>query len=167
MAFQDRSPPQDRASDLPPALEPDAQLIARIINDFHVPHLRDLLQAIDTARKVEAVHADHDEAPLGLAALLTSFFDHLSMHQAREEAVLFPMMLNGAGDLTHPVAAMNREHDDVRVDLDALGRMTRGFEPPEGACGSWRALYDLCRKFDADLREHMRLEEKVLFPRFI
>jgi len=167
MAFQDSSALQDGADGLPSALEPDAQLIARIINDFHVPHLRDLLKAIDTARRVEARHADHCEAPLGLAALLTSFFDHLSMHQAREEAVLFPMMLNGAADLTHPVAAMTREHEDVRGDLDALRQITHGFEPPEEACGSWRALYDLCRKFDEDLREHIRLEEQVLFPRFV
>lgn len=165
MAFQDRSASEDRVG-LPPALEGDAALIARIISDFHVPHLRDLLIATDAARKVEARHADHGEAPVGLAALLMSFFAHLSVHQSREEAVLFPMMLNGTADLTHPIAAMTKEHEDVRRDLDALRQITHGFETPQEACGSWRGLYDLCRKFDADLREHMRLEEEVLFPRF-
>ena len=166
MAFQDRSEFQDLAADLPPALETDARLIGRIVNDYHVPHLRDLLVALESSRKVEARHRHHPQAPEGLTDLLTRFFDHLSIHQAREEAVLFPMMLKGAPNLSHPILAMVIEHQDVRQDLCELAQITRGFTPPEDACGSWLGLYDLCRKFDADLREHIRLEEEVLFPRF-
>lgn len=166
MAFQDISGLGDRMGGLPPALERDADLIGRIINDFHVPHLNDLLRAIDLARNVEARHGRHEQAPKGLTALLTRFFDDLSIHQAREEAVLFPMMLKGGMALAQPIAAMTAEHQEVRRDLDLMRRIAHGFEPPEEACGSWRGLYALCRKFDADLREHMRLEEEVLFPRF-
>ncbi|HEY9235071.1 MULTISPECIES: hemerythrin domain-containing protein [Phenylobacterium] len=149
------------------APEADAALIARIVEDFHVPHLKDLLEAIDLARKVEERHADHANAPLGLAELLTGFFDHLSMHQAKEEAVLFPMMLRGVPDLTGPLTVMHSEHDDVRDDLARIGEITHQFTAPEEACRSWRSLYDLCSKFDRELREHIRLEETILFPRFL
>lgn len=148
------------------APEPDAMLIARIVDDFHVPHLRDLLVVIELARTVEARHADHPRAPIGLMRLLARFFDHLSLHQAKEEAVLFPMMLRGATDLSGPISVMNSDHEDVRGDLARLGEITDGFTAPPDACGSWSRLYDLCRKFDGELREHIRLEEEVLFPRF-
>lgn len=165
MALQDSSDP-DQLSELPLALETDARLIGRIVADYHVPHLRDLLHALDGARKIEARHGDHPQAPAGLTALLTKLFDHLSFHQAREEAVLFPMMLNATVKLVHPISVMTAEHEDVRRDLAELARITRGFEAPEDACSTWRGLYERCRTFDAELREHIRLEEEVLFPRF-
>lgn len=146
--------------------EPDALLIARIVDDFHIPHLRDLLVVIELARKVEARHAEHARAPVGLMQLLVRFFDHLSLHQAKEEAVLFPMMLRGVSDLSGPIGVMGGEHDDVRNDLARLREITDDFAAPKDACGSWTRLYDLCRKFDGDLREHIRLEEEVLFPRY-
>lgn len=146
--------------------EPDALLIARIVDDFHIPHLRDLLVVIELARKVEASHADHARAPIGLMQLLVRFFDHLSLHQAKEEAMLFPMMLRGVEDLSGPISVMNSDHEDVRSDLARLTEITDGFTAPPDACGSWTKLYDLCRKFDGELREHIRLEEDVLFPRF-
>jgi len=148
------------------ASEPDALLIARIVDDFHIPHLRDLLVVIELARKVEARHAEHSRVPVGLMQLLARFFDHLSLHQAKEEAVLFPMMLRGVGDLSGPIGVMSSEHDVVRSDLARLREITDDFTAPNDACGSWTRLYDLCRKFDRDLREHIRLEEDVLFPRY-
>jgi regulator of cell morphogenesis and NO signaling len=151
---------------IPPALESDADLIGRIVEVYHVPHLRDLLEAIELARRVEARHCEHPQAPAGLAKLLSEIFDHLAIHQAREETVLFPAMLNRGRNLIHPMMAMATEHDDVRANLAELRRLTGGFEPPAEACGSWRALYAVCGKFDADMREHIRLEEEVLFPRF-
>lgn len=165
MAFQDRSD-LDQLSEPPLALETDARLIGRIVDDYHVPHLQDLLQALDGARKIEARHGDHPLAPVGLTALLTRLFDHLSFHQAREEAVLFPMMLNATVKLAHPIQVMTAEHEDVRRELIELARITHGFKAPEGACSTWRGLYECCRTFDAELREHIRLEEEVLFPRF-
>ena len=45
-------------------------------------------------------------------------------------------------------------------ELEAL---TRGHQPPEDACNSWRALYAGTAKFAADLREHIRIENDVLF----
>lgn len=149
------------------AEQSDASLIAHIVEDFHVPHLRDLLAAIDLARKVEVVHAAHPEVPAGLTELLQEFFDHLSEHQAKEEAILFPMMLRGARGLSGPISVMNSDHDDIRGALERLAVLTRTFVVPADGCGSWRRLYELCGGFHRDLREHLRLEEQVLFPRHL
>ena len=156
-----------RASEAPAAAEPTAELIARILKDYHVPHLRDLLEAIDLARRVEERHGGHAQAPVGLAALLGEIFEHLGVHQAREEAVLFPAMLAGARNLAGPLAVMDADHRDVGLQLGELERLTHGFEAPEEACGTWRRLYALCRQFHRDLQDHIRLEDEVLFPRFL
>jgi regulator of cell morphogenesis and NO signaling len=34
------------------------------------------------------------------------------------------------------------------------------------ACETWRALYRACHQIADDLREHMRLENDILFPQF-
>ena len=47
-----------------------------------------------------------------------------------------------------------------------IASLTRNLTTPPDACGSWTALYALCRKITGDLREHMRIETEVLFPQF-
>jgi regulator of cell morphogenesis and NO signaling len=168
MLTNDLAAPRSGPSEpLPPEFETDANLIARIVNDFHVPHLGVLVSAQDLARRVEAAHAAHPQAPIGLAVLLGTLFETLSVHQAREESVLFPMMLRGATHLAAAIAMMGGDHDEVRAALTRLRRLTGDFTPPHDACGSWRTLYAQCRQFESDLCEHIRLEDEVLFPRFI
>jgi regulator of cell morphogenesis and NO signaling len=62
---------------------------------------------------------------------------------------------------------MLAEHVDVVEQLDELARLTTDFTPPQGACTTWRALYEMCRKLDEDLREHMHIENNILFPKFV
>ncbi|MFZ5730047.1 MAG: hemerythrin domain-containing protein, partial [Pseudomonadota bacterium] len=88
-------------------------------------------------------------------------------HQQKEEAVLFPVMLRGGGPMiAFPIERMVAEHLDVGEQLEELARLTTDFAPPPGACTTWRALYEMCRKLDADLREHIHLENNMLFPQF-
>ena len=62
---------------------------------------------------------------------------------------------------------MMREHTEMGDQLGVMAEMTDNFTPPEGACTTWRALYAACGKLDADLREHVHLENNLLFPRFV
>lgn len=145
-----------------------AALIDHILRRYHEVHRVQFPKAIDLARRVEAVHRDDPRCPRGLADHLAIMADHLMSHQGREEAVLFPMMLAGGHPMIrHPVARMEEEHRDVDQQLLRLARLTTDFTPPEDACGTWRALHDACREIADDLREHMRLENDILFPRFV
>ncbi|HEY9218712.1 MAG TPA: DUF542 domain-containing protein [Phenylobacterium sp.] len=142
-------------------------LISQIVEDYHDVHRREFPEAIRLARRVEAVHCEKPACPRGLTAHLTSMFDHLESHQQKEERMLFPMMLaGGRGMVGLPVARMLVEHEEVSAQLDRLVELTTDFTPPDGACTTWRALYELCHKLDEDLREHMRLENDLLFPLF-
>jgi regulator of cell morphogenesis and NO signaling len=149
------------------APEETAELIELIVTRFHETHRRELPELIRLARRVEAVHGDREGAPVGLAAVLEDLRTELESHMAKEEQVLFPMMLRGGHPMiTHPIGAMRHEHEETGELLHRVGHLTDGGTPPEGACNTWRALYAGTRKFTDDLMEHIHLENNVLFPRF-
>ena len=68
--------------------------------------------------------------------------------------------------ISHPIGMMRREHDDHMINLGKLLALTNGLKLPEGACGSWRALYEGLGELSAELKEHIRVENEILFPRF-
>lgn len=159
------SPP----ADAPRAPDSDTGgLIDLILARYHETHRREFPQAIALARKVEAVHATAAQCPHGLADHLALMLDDLESHQHREEQVLFPMILAGGSPMIRfPIGRMMAEHEDVEAQLQHLQALTADFTCPPGACGAWQALNALCGKLDADLREHMRLENEVLFAPFL
>ena len=149
---------------------PDAttELIPYILERYHEVHRQEFPEAIRMARRVEAVHSDSPDCPHGLGDLLAIMAHELDEHQMKEETMLFPAMMNDATlDLNFPIQNMLMDHDDLGEQLESMARLTAGFEPPPGACTTWRALYAACRKLDADLREHLHLENNILFPRFV
>jgi len=93
-------------------------------------------------------------------------FDDLETHHQKEEMGLFPMIRCGETHVDGPISCMTAEHEDVLEQLKGLARLTHDFTPPDGACGTWRALYALCQEIDSDLRDHMHLENNDLFRRF-
>lgn len=149
------------------APEETGALIDHILSRYHETHRRELPELIALAHKVEQVHGDHPQAPRGLADALTRLGPELEAHMQKEEAILFPMMRRGGHPMiVHPIAQMRSEHDEHDGNLARLEALTNGFQLPEGACGSWQALYAGTAKLVADLREHIELENTVLFERF-
>lgn len=149
-----------------PAGVPD--LIAHIIERYHKVHRLEFPTVIEMARRVESVHQDRADCPRGLAELLSSMFEDLEDHQHKEEAILFPAMIAGMGTvLRDPIARMMQDHEDLGELLAFMADLTDDFVPPEGACSTWRALYAGCGTLDADLREHVHLENNILFRRFL
>jgi regulator of cell morphogenesis and NO signaling len=144
-----------------------AALCDHIVERYHDVHRRELPELVTLARKVEAAHRDHSLAPKGLADVLEAVLRNLLDHMTKEERILFPAIRDGfAGSLFGPIAVMRHEHDQHGEEISAIKALAHGFEPPEDACHSWRALYSGLDTFVADLAEHIRLENDVLFPRF-
>lgn len=142
-------------------------LIDHILTRYHDTHRSEFDWLIPLAQKVETVHGDHEEAPLGLTGALLSLRDELERHMAKEEQVLFPMMRQGGhAMIAHPIEAMRHEHETATDLLRGIEHATHGLALPEGACRSWTALYTGLAKFSDDLVTHIHLENDVLFPRF-
>ena len=145
-----------------------AALIDHILHRYHEVHRVQFPEAIALARGVEAVHQDHPRCPRGLSDHLAIMADHLMSHQRREEEVLFPVMLGGGHPMiSNPITRMVAEHRDVDEQLVWLAVLTTDFTSPVDACQTWRTLYRACRDIATDLQEHMRLENEILFPRFL
>ncbi len=157
-------------SNLPPVAshptEPKA-LISHILMRYHEVHRRQLPELIRMAAKVEAVHAGHEVAPTGLAALLTSMHSELLQHMEKEESILFPMLERGGNPfVVHPIGVMRTEHEEHAERLQHLLALTRNATPPEDACTTWQQLCAGVREFVDDLQQHIRLENEVMFPQF-
>jgi regulator of cell morphogenesis and NO signaling len=146
---------------------PLSELIDFIIARFHEPLRRDFPGLIEAARRVERVHGDKPSCPHGLASHLEQLEAELCQHMAKEEQVLFPAIRSGLrGAQVHmPVRVMMQEHDDHGANLERLRELTTRFEPPPGACTTWRALYAALATLESELMEHIHLENNVLFPR--
>ena len=149
----------------PEAPEETGTLIDHIIARYHEVHRAQLPELIRLARRVEAVHRAHPDAPSGLADLLTRIEWEMGDHMQKEEQGLFPMLREGHGPAM-AMELMRDEHDDHGARLRELEAITHGHEPPEDACNSWRALYAGTAQFAEDLTQHIHLENNVLFARF-
>lgn len=139
-------------------------LIDHILTRYHAVHRQEVRELIVLARRVEAAHSNHPAVPAGLADLLTSIAWEMEAHMQKEEQGLFPALRDGHGGMAIAMELMRDEHDDHAARLEQLAALTRGHQPPDDACGSWRALYAGTAKLTADLRDHVRLENEVLFP---
>jgi regulator of cell morphogenesis and NO signaling len=60
---------------------------------------------------------------------------------------------------------MEHEHDSAGNALRAMRTSSNGYVAPEGACASYQALYRAIVEFEADLHQHIHLENNILFPR--
>ncbi|WP_454762780.1 iron-sulfur cluster repair protein YtfE [Cupriavidus campinensis] len=141
-----------------------ADLIAHILARYHEVHRQQLPELVRLARRVEQVHGDREDCPLGLADHLVVMHQELESHMQKEEQILFPMLARGLGTMAGgPITVMRMEHDEHGQALQRLGELTRDITLPRAACNTWRALYLGLRTLREDLMEHIHLENNILF----
>lgn len=150
-----------------PATPNASELVDHILTRFHEVHRQQLPELIRMARRVEAVHRDHPQVPLGLADHLEAMEGELLEHMAKEEQILFPMLKAGGNPMVvHPIGMMRHEHVSHGAQLEKLAQLTSQHQPPSGACNTWQALYAGTARLTEDLIEHIHTENNLLFPQF-
>jgi regulator of cell morphogenesis and NO signaling len=144
-----------------------AALIEYIISRYHQVHRAQLPELIRMAKRVEAVHREHPQVPVGLADLLEAVQLDLLTHMHKEESILFPMLLSGASaHARQPIAMMRAEHTGHTALLDRLTALTNDRTAPPDACNTWRALYGGIGHLQDDLIQHIHTENNILFVQF-
>ncbi len=140
----------------------------------HHAYLAEELPRIETmTARVSKVHGDHAPEVSVLHEVFQVFRRELEEHAAKEEQVLFPWIKRleageqGPFDATiaSPIHCMEHEHDDAGAALERFRKLTNGFEPPEGACNTWRVLYASLAVLEQDMHIHVHKENSILFPR--
>lgn len=142
-------------------------LLEHILAVHHRPLDAELPRLDFLVRKVTSVHHDKDPDTMdALRRAWSALAADLVPHMAKEEQVLFPLILAGKGrHVGAPVNVMHQEHEHVGGLLVGLRRLTGDYVVPPEACGSWRALWQGLEALEAGLHRHIHLENNVLFPR--
>jgi regulator of cell morphogenesis and NO signaling len=132
--------------------------------------------------RVRRAHAAAHGQMLGeLTTTFTALRSEIEMHLMKEEQVLFPYLrglqayADGRGErpeihcitVRNPITQMRHEHEQAGEALAAIRGLTGDYALPRDACESFRALYDALQEMEADLHEHIHLENNILFPRAI
>jgi regulator of cell morphogenesis and NO signaling len=71
------------------------------------------------------------------------------------------------GTVVNPVRMMMTEHDGAGDALRKLRAVTSDYAVPADACISYKTLYEALLGFEADLHQHIHLENNILFPRAV
>ena len=156
-AIPDRSAPVD---------DP-AALTRHIETRYHARHREQLQELLALSTRVEHVHQSAPNAPIGLSEIIQKLIGDMEVHMKKEELLVFPAIRQGGRPgLGETIAAMRSDHDDQDSEIARIHSVTGDLALPEGACRKWTALYHGLGEFIQDLREHIRLENEVLFPQF-
>jgi regulator of cell morphogenesis and NO signaling len=159
--------------------EPLSELIAHINATHHKFVRTEIARISPLLEKVCGVHGKNHPELLHMQALFCGLSQELTTHMMKEEMVLFPYIsrmeesvLQGEpllpapfGTVANPVTMMEHEHDAAGNALRAMRKASNDYVAPEGACASYQALYRAFVEFEADLHQHIHLENNILFPR--
>lgn len=156
-------------------------LSGHIVATHHAFVKRELPRLALLAQKVVNRHgATTVELPV-IQTTLASLDEELTQHLAKEEAILFPFVVqlerasvNGTpkpqgcfGTVARPIAMMTQEHDAAGALVAEIRRLSNNFTAPDYACPTYHAFYDGLKDFEQDLHQHIHLENNILFPRAI
>jgi regulator of cell morphogenesis and NO signaling len=160
---------------------PLAQLCQHILETHHSYVRRATQQLIPRIEELARVGGRaYAELPL-LRNLFHRLAEELASHLMKEERILFPYIQqleqaanSGAqatppmfGTVRNPIRMMVSEHDGAEGLLLEMRNITRDYVAPSDAGTEWESIYRFLREFEADLYQHIHLENDILFPRAI
>ncbi len=137
-------------------------LIVHLQDRFHEPFRVEMPRLIALAERVVKANADHADCPRGLVDHLRLIERSAEEHFQSEEECFFPILM-GSQTKPLPIEAWHREHEEHEEKLVRLRAITGEFQPPPDANDEWRDLYGRFDEMEADLMEHMHLENNVLY----
>jgi regulator of cell morphogenesis and NO signaling len=155
-------------------------LATHIVATHHEYLKRELPELAEMMAKVRQAHGEkHSGVLTPLQQVFLDLRAELESHMMKEEMVLFPLIERmeaarkaGAGlppahcgSVNNPIRVMEHEHDSAGQALAEMRRLTGDYTVPSDACNTFRALYHGFQEMEADLHQHIHLENNILFPR--
>lgn len=155
---------------------PLSDLVDHIVTKHHTYVKQELPRLDLLLNKVAGKHAEKHPELKRVLIVFGTMRDELNSHLLKEEQILFPYIKqlesNGQrramfGSVRNPIHMMEIEHDSAGEALRELRQITNQFTAPEEGCFSYKTLYQGLVEFEADLHQHIHLENNILFPRAI
>jgi regulator of cell morphogenesis and NO signaling len=158
-----------------------SDLVAHIKNTHHKFTREETVRLTALLQKVCSVHGKNHPELFEIQSTFACLAHELITHLMKEEMVLFPYIVRMEeaviqgepvlpapfGTVQNPVAMMEHEHDSAGNALRAIRKASNDFAAPADACVSYQTLYKALEAFEADLHEHIHLENNILFLRAI
>ncbi len=156
------------------------QSLIQHILDTHHAYMRSELPFLETRiAKMCANHGQTRPELFQIQQLLQNLRDDIIPHLEKEEQILFPYASALEASLTtgspaphacfpsvqYPIRVMHNEHDTVEGILKELRAVSSNYSVPPGFCENGAEFYNRLAAMEADLHEHIRVENEVLFPR--
>ncbi len=159
--------------------EPLAALIAHIKSTHHKYVREETSRLAPLFEKVCAVHGKNHAELFDIRDSFRALSDELRLHLMKEEMVLFPYIVRMEesitehtsvlpapfGSVANPISMMTEEHEAAGNALRFIRQASGGYTAPADGCVSYKTLYQALSAFEADLHQHIHLENNVLFPR--
>lgn len=156
-------------------------LIAHIKNTHHKYVREETVRLVALMDKVSSVHGKNHPELFAIQSTFNGLAQELTTHLMKEEMVLFPYIVRMEesviqnepvipgpfGTVQAPIGMMEHEHDMAGSALRALRKASKDYAAPANACVSYQTLYKALEAFEADLHQHIHLENNILFPRAI
>ena len=167
------------------ALDPEklslSRLIQHIVRVHHTCVRQELPRLAEMALTLSAKRSDREPQLSLIAELVETLRGEMYAHIQKEELVLFPFISQMDQEsivayppahacfrsVTHPIFMMEQEHESTDNIMAEIIQLTNHFESPSWACATHIALFSGLREFEAELRQHVHLENDILFPRAI
>ena len=158
-----------------------ADLVAHINSTHHKYTREEMARLGPLFDKVCAVHGKNHPELLRIQTSFLGLAQELTLHMMKEEMVLFPYLVRMEeaviqkepvvpppfGTVQNPVSMMMHEHDSAGAALRDMREASTGYQSPPDVCVSYQTLYKALAEFEADLHQHIHLENNILFPRAI
>jgi regulator of cell morphogenesis and NO signaling len=157
------------------------RLIQHIVRVHHQCVRHELPRLAEIAERLAGKRSDRAPELKKVAELTDKLRADMFAHIQKEENVLFPFIAQMDHksivaypaahtcfrSVSHPIFMMEQEHELANHIMSEIHSLTAGFTPPEWACATHTAFFAGLSEFEADLKQHVHLENDVLFPRAI
>lgn len=172
----------EELSSVPPVLETPAteadlvSILTHVVNKHHSFTRAVMAEIHALADRVVVVHGQAHPELSQLRKVFQEFEADMTLHLRKEEEVLFPYITLLEQDRTQeapvcfptvqaPIRMMLHEHDTAGEQLREMRRITQDYALPDGACTKYTILFQRLEELEADVHEHMHIENNILFPR--
>jgi len=149
-------------------------VIKHIIQTHHAYLKQELPVLSALVTKVMDRHGQKHPELVQLHRWFHQLKEELEEHVIKEEQVVFPLIqeyeqtasTSVSEKLEQEIIQLETEHQQTGDLLKQMRQVTQGYRLPERACRTYTLTYHKLKQLEADIYQHIHLENHILFPRF-
>lgn len=149
------------------------EIIEQILNKHHAYLWSELPKISTLSTTILRVHGAHHPELSKVHKLFNTLKMELEDHLTKEETIQYPAIkeyektksivdLNKAVDIINDLEA---EHTGAGDILKELRNVTDDYKIPDDVCETYELTYKKLQELEADIFQHIHLENNILFPR--